>query len=116
MTLQEKLDAVRNRPSSAAREPADQADLPFTMLRDRGNAVADRYGLVFALPDDLRRVYAGFGLDLPTINGDGAWTLPVPARIVIDREGVVRDVAADPDDTRRPEPARTIALLQRLTA
>jgi peroxiredoxin len=86
------------------------------MLRDRGNEVAHRYGLVFTLPEDLRRVYAGFGLDLPEINGSGDWTLPVPARFVIDREGIVRDAAADPDYTRRPEPARTLEVLARLKA
>lgn len=100
----------------SAREPADQPDLPFTMLRDRGNEVARRYGLVFTLPQDLQRVYQGLGLDLPKINGAGDWTLPVPARFVIDRDGVVCDVAADPDYTRRPEPSRTLEALARLRA
>ena len=33
---------------------------------------------------------------------------------VIDREGIIRSVDADPDYTRRPEPAATVALLKEL--
>jgi hypothetical protein len=38
----------------------------------------------------------------------------VPARFVIDRGGAIRAVDADPDYTRRPEPADTIEILKRL--
>lgn len=84
------------------------------MLRDRGNRVAAQYGLVYTLPDDLKQVYLAFGIDLEKANGDPSWTLPIPARFVIDIEGVVRAVDADPDYTRRPEPAETIAVLRSL--
>jgi len=84
------------------------------MLRDLGNRVAEAYGLAFTLPDDLREIYLGFGIDLARGNGDGTWRLPVPARFVIDRAGVIRAVDADPDYTRRPEPADTVEVLRRL--
>jgi len=84
------------------------------MLRDVGNRVAESYGLVFTLPDDLREIYMKFGIDLARGNGDGTWRLPVPARFVIDRQGIVRAVGADPDYTRRPEPIETVKTLERL--
>ena len=84
------------------------------MLRDFGHRVAESYGLVFTLPDDLREIYVKFGIDLARGNGDGTWRLPVPARFVIDRQGIVRTVDADPDYTRRPEPAETVKTLERL--
>jgi peroxiredoxin len=40
----------------------------------------------------------------------------MPARFVIDREGIIRAVDADPDYTRRPEPAQTVVVLKRLQA
>jgi peroxiredoxin len=83
-------------------------------LRDHGNRVAEAYGLVFTLPPDLQAIYLKFGIDLARGNGDGTWRLPVPARFVIDRQGIVRAVDADPDYTRRPEPAQTIEVLARL--
>ena len=98
------------------RETADAPVLPFEVLRDLGNTVAESYGLVFTLPDDLRAIYQKFGIDLAQGNGDGTWRLPIPARFVIDRQGIVRAVDADPDYTRRSEPADTVAALQTLRA
>jgi peroxiredoxin len=76
--------------------------------------VAEAYGLAFTLPDDLREIYLKFGIDLARGNGDGTWRLPVPARFVIDGHGIIRDVDADPDYTRRSEPARTVEILRGL--
>jgi len=97
-----------------SREPADQKALPYTLLRDRGNQVASRFGLTFALPDDLRQVYQKLGVDLPKANGDDSWTLPMPARFVIDRAGVIRQADVDPDYTSRSEPATTVEVLRGL--
>jgi peroxiredoxin len=88
--------------------------MPYEMLRDLGNTVAEAYGLVFTLPEDLQAIYQKFGIDLAKGNGDGTWRLPVPARFVIDRSGVIRGVDADPDYTRRPEPSATIEVLKTL--
>ena len=96
------------------RETEAPAALPFHVLHDLGNAVADAYGLAFTLPTSLQEVYTKFGIDLPRANGDGTWRLPVPARFVIDRDGIIRAADADPDYTRRPEPAETVKLVQAL--
>ena len=96
------------------RETQEAKPFPFEILRDLGNRVAEAYGLVFTLPDDLRAIYTRFGIDLAVGNGDGAWRLPVPARFVIDRQGIIQAVDADPDYTRRPEPAQTIEVLRGL--
>ena len=88
--------------------------MPFEMLRDLGNTVAEAYGLVFTLPDDLRAIYLTFGIDLAKGNGDGTWRLPVPARFVVDRARVIRSVDADPDYTRRSEPAATVEISRML--
>ena len=85
--------------------------LAFPMLHDAGGAVADRYGLGFTLPPDLQTIYAGFGLDLPTLNGDGAWRLPMPARYIVAPDGIVRYARVHPDYTTRPEPEETLRAL-----
>jgi hypothetical protein len=64
-------------------------------------------------PDDELRVGCP-GIDLAKTNGDDSWTLPMPARHVIDRDGVIRDAQVDPDYTRRPEPSETLAVLRAL--
>src|SRR6266478_9200135 len=96
------------------RETEEPNPLTYEVLRDLGNRVADQYGLVFTLPEVLQAIYTKFGIDLPKGNGDGTWRLPVPARFVIDRQGVIRAVDADPDYTRRPEPIETVKTLERL--
>jgi len=96
------------------RETEEPKALSFDLLRDHGNRVAEAYGLAFTLPDDLREIYVKFGIDLAKGNGDGTWRLPMPARFVIDRQGIIRAVDADPDYTRRPEPARTVEILREL--
>ncbi len=96
------------------RETDEPKGMSYEMLRDFGNGVAAQYGLAFTLPETLQEIYAKFGIDLPAGNGDGTWRLPVPARFVIDRDGVIRAADADPDYTRRPEPAQTVRVLRRL--
>ena len=54
------------------------------------------------------------GIDPARGSGDGTWRLPMLARFVIDREGIIRAVDADPDYTRRPEPAHAVEILRRL--
>ncbi len=83
-------------------------------MSDPGNRVAGTLGLVYTLPDDLAEVYRGLGLDLAQFNGDDSWTLPLSGRIVIDRDGVARNVDVDPDYTARPEPEETVELLRRM--
>jgi peroxiredoxin len=88
--------------------------LNFDILHDAGNAVAEAFGIAMRLPDELIEVYQKLGLDLVKFNGDEFWRLPVPARFVIDRGGIVRAVEADPDYTRRPEPEVTLEALRAL--
>ena len=97
------------------RETEEPKPFAYEMLRDLGNQVAEQYGLAFTLPADLQEIYLKFGIDLARGNGDGTWRLPVPARFVIDRQGIIRAVDADPDYTRRPEPARTVEVLEKLS-
>ena len=94
-------------------EMREQMRLAFDLLFDAGNKVAGAYGIAMQLPDDLIKVYASFGIDLPKFDGDASWRLPVPARIVLAKGGAVLGIDADPDYTRRPEPEETLALLQK---
>jgi len=84
-------------------------------MSDPENRVAAKFNLAFRLPDDLREIYLGFGVDLAKFNGDDSWTLPMPARFVIDRSGIIRSADVNADYTVRPEPSDTIKVLRALT-
>lgn len=88
--------------------------LAFTVLSDEGNHVAESFGLVFELPQSLRAVNQGFGIDLPAANGDTTYRLPLPATYVIGSDGIVAWRFADADYTKRAEPDDVIAILEAL--
>ena len=88
--------------------------LDYEMLTDPGNTYTASLGLRYTMPDALRALYVERGLDIAKHNGDDSWTLPMPARFVVDASGIVRAVDADPDHTRRPEPDKTLADLAAL--
>lgn len=105
-------------PQTPANSRKSQRDnkLGFPILSDSGLAVAAEFGLRFALSNDLIKVYKQFGNDLPAINNDPAWVLPMPARYVIGTDGVIAYAEVNPDYTRRPDPSELLPVLDRLRA
>jgi len=85
--------------------------IDFDVLSDAGNRVARKFGLVFTLAEELRPVYAGFGIDLPSCNGDDSFELPMPATYVIGSDGVILHAFVNADYTQRMEPAEIIRFL-----
>ena len=83
--------------------------IAFDMLSDPGNDYAAELGIRFVVPPEVQEIYGVFGIDLPKVNGDDSWTLPIPARLVVDSGGIVRAADIDVDYTRRPEPEITVA-------
>ena len=109
-----QLIAVSPELSDQSLSVAEKFALEFQVLSDVSNQAARAFGLVFALPEALRPIYAGFGIDLPKFNGDDSFELPMPATYVIDRHGVIRHAFVDADHTKRLEPADVLAALDGL--
>ena len=106
--------AISPQLQSFNREFTEEKKLTFEILSDPGNEVAHRYGLTFKLPEDLKEIYVKFNIDLEKYNGDDSWTLPLPARLIIDQEGIIRYAEINADYTVRPEPEETIAALKKI--
>lgn len=83
---------------------AGQHGLPFPLLHDEGNKVAEQFGLVYTVPDYLRQYYMSILVNLPFINGEASWRLPLPATYVIGRDRKVLFAEAHADFRVRPEP------------
>lgn len=93
---------------------AERHALDFDILSDRGAMVAQTYGLLFEVPDEVRTLYRSNGLDLALRHGRGPnepWLLPLPATYVLAPSGIVRFARVDVDFTQRPEPQTIIDLL-----
>jgi peroxiredoxin len=89
----------------------EQHRLGFPLLSDAGNHVARQFGLVYRVPEEQRQMYSRTFVNLPFLNGDESWELPLPATYLVAQTGTVLYAVADQDYTRRPEPAETLAAL-----
>ena len=108
------LVAVSPQTAPNRRKSERENALSFPILSDHGNALADKFGLRFRLPDELIAVYKGFGNDLAVGNGEPSWTLPMPARYIIDSNGVIAYAEVNADYTKRPDPSELVPVLRRL--
>ena|ERR1700758_1202323 len=92
---------------------ADQHGLRFRLLSDAGNHVARQFGLVYRVPEEQQAIYRRAFVNLPFVNGDESWELPIPATYVLDRDGTVLYASANEDYTERPEPLEILEALRR---
>ena len=95
---------------------ATKNELTFDILSDVGNEVARSFGLVYALPEELRVPLRSNNRALPGINGDESWELPIPASYVIGRDRRVALAFLDVDYRNRLDPAVILAALESLGA
>lgn len=107
-----ELIAVSPQTAEHSAAIARRAKLPFPVLHDPGHAWLRQLGLTFRLDPELEQLYQGFGIDVAKYNGDDSGELPIPARLVVGQDGIVRAVEADPDYTSRPEPEDSLAALR----
>ena len=89
----------------------DQHKLRFPLLSDAGNKVARQFGLTYKIPDEQKAIYQRAFVNLPFVNGDDSWELPIPATYIIDRDGTVLYATANEDYTERPEPNDIVRFL-----
>ncbi len=89
-------------------------NLTYDILTDLHLKTANEYRLVFTLPDYLRDLYKSFGSTLDRFNDEPEYRLPMPARYVIDKQGIIRAADVNADYTIRTEPAETLKQLRML--
>jgi peroxiredoxin len=90
---------------------ADQHRLNFPLLSDSGNQVAEQFGVRYRVPQDQERLYRSSFVNLPHINGDASWTLPMPALFVIGGDGKIATAKVEADYRERADPAVVLATL-----
>ncbi len=90
----------------------DQHNLRFPLLSDAGNRVARQFRLTYRVPDEQKAIYQRAFVNLPFVNGDDSWELPIPATYVADRDGTVLYASADEDYSERPEPSEIVRIVR----
>ncbi len=91
-------------------------NLTFDILTDLHLKLAEQFRLVFILPTYLRDLYKSFGSTLDRFNDEPEYRLPMPARYVVDKQGIIRAADVNADYTIRPEPSETLKQLRRLSS
>jgi len=85
-----------------------QHKLPFPVLRDQECELAERFGLAYTVPESMRDYYQSILVNIPFVNGEASWRLPIPATYVIGKDGKVLFAEAHADFRVRPEPEETL--------
>lgn len=114
VALGARLLAISPQLPDASLSTVEKNGLSFDVLSDAGNSVARSFGLVFALPQELRAALRSADKALPPINGDESWELPVPATYVIAPDGRVALAFVDVDYRRRLSPEDILKTLRTL--
>jgi len=90
----------------------NQHQLHFPLLVDSGNQLARQFGLVYRVSEEQQALYARTFINLPHVNGDSSWELPIPATFLIDRDWTIRFASASDDYMERPEPSDILAAVE----
>jgi peroxiredoxin len=88
-----------------------QHGLPFPLLHDPGAKLAEHFGLVYTVPEYHQRYLKSILVNLPFLNSEASWRLPLPATYGVGRDGRVRFAEAHADFRVRPEPREALAAL-----
>ena len=88
-----------------------QHGLQFPVLHDPSAKVAEEFGLVYTVPEYHQRYLKSIMVNLPFLNGEASWRLPIPATYVLARDGRVLFAEAYADFRVRPEPEDALVSL-----
>jgi len=100
-----KLVAIKHRHS-----------LGFEVASDIGNALAKKFGIVYAFDEASRKLALANNRPIGEVTGTGTWELPMPTAVVIDRSRVVRFADVHPDWLLRTEADDILAAVSALAA
>lgn len=106
-----QLVAVSPQTPDNSLSTAEKNDLVFPVLSDSALQAATAFGVGFEMPPELIELYSRVGNDLPVLNGNGRWVLPLPATYVIDRDGRIVFAHIEADYRKRAEPRNVLAVV-----
>jgi peroxiredoxin len=112
MSLGATLVAISPQTPDNSLSTAEKNALAFAVLSDSELIAAHAFGIAFTLAPELVDLYGSVGNNLPEINGNGQWVLPVPATFVIDQRRVIRFAHVEADYRERAEPADVLAVIR----
>lgn len=86
---------------------ASQHGLTFPLLSDPGCKLASHFGVAYTVSEALQRHYRSILVNLPFLNGDATWQLPLPATFVLSPNGTGAPATITYADTHADHRSRT---------
>ena len=114
-SLDAQLVAVSPQTPDNSLSTAEKNALAFPVLSDSALQAATAFGVAFEMPPELVEVYSRGGNDLPVLNGNGRWVLPVPATYLVDQNGSIAFAHIEADYRERAEPRDVLAAIAGLS-
>ena len=90
----------------------DQHHLPYPVLSDAGCSVAMQFGIAYTVPEYHQQQLRSVLVNIPFVNGDPGWHLPLPATFVIRQDRTIAFAQAHADFRVRPEPGEVLGALE----
>ena len=90
--------------------------LPFSVLTDMDLGYSLSLGLIFWVGDEIRQLYEGAGVKLDEYQGNPSHFLPMAAKFIVGRDGLVKARQVNIEFRERMEPDAVLAALRGLRA
>jgi peroxiredoxin len=85
--------------------------LTFPVLTDPGAALATQFGIAHTVPEPMRLHYRSILINIPFVNGDESWRLPLPATFILSPTNKILFAEAHADHRVRPDPIDVLSAL-----
>ncbi len=108
------LIAITPELPDASLTTAERHNLEFEVLTDIDSNYARELGIVFTLAEELRPVYASFGIEIEKHNGKNQYNIPLPATFVVASNGIISKAFVNADYTLRADPVDIVEELKTL--
>ena len=92
----------------------EKNELKFPVLTDEGCKYAKELGIVVTQLDEMKPFFQSRGVDFKERTGREELEVPVPASILVDKEGKVRELYVDWDYSKRLEPKTALEWVDKL--
>jgi peroxiredoxin len=95
-------------------EYARTDDLPFPVLSDIDLGYSLSLGLIFWVGAEVQRLYKDVGIDLEKYHGNDSYFLPMAAKFIVGRDGLVKARQVNIEFRERMAPEAVMAALEQL--
>ncbi len=109
-----QLVSIMPETAKFTKKSTTDSGFPFPILSDVDLSYALSLGLVFWIGAEVKQLYAEIGVDLERFQGNRNYFLPMAAKFIVGRDGIVKARQVNVDFRLRMEPDAILEALAQL--